>query len=351
MRTFDYSFLRTACLPSSILNLSMNISGLQSSTKFRKQSYDHIFHELEKIAKIQSIKSSNAIEGIITSESQFQQIVLQNRPPLDHNEAEIIGYRDALKEIHYAHESIDIRERDILRIHEIMLSFTGDSHKGHYKTEDNFILELDTNGNRSIRFRPTSAHETKQAMQQLELAYLEARDDAQINPLLLIPCVILDFLCIHPFQDGNGRISRLLTLLLLYRNGYDIGKYISFEEQINLRKDYYYESLKKSSMGWETNENSYIPFIENFLVTLNLCYCALDQRFSKNTGKLLTKKERIEATMEKSLVPLSKATICSMLPDVSPTTVEAVLGALVKEEKIQRLGKARASKYIKQYHS
>ncbi len=151
-----------------------------------------------------------------------------------------------------------------------MMSFAGYEYGGQYKTDDNVILEIDADGNRCVRFRPTSASETPKAMEQLELAYLDARSDANINQLLLIPCVILDFLCIHPFRDGNGRMSRLLSLLLLYKNDFDAGKYVSFEEQINNYKTYYYEALRQSSAGWETNENSYFPFIENFLSTLYL---------------------------------------------------------------------------------
>ena len=184
-------------------------------------------------------------------------------------------------------------------------------------------------------------------MEQLELAYLDACSDAKINQLLLIPCVILDFLCIHPFRDGNGRMSRLLSLLLLYKNGYDAGKYVSFEEQINIHKAFYYEALRQSSVGWHTNENSYFPFIENFLSTLYMCYKELDNRFAVVHGKKITKKARIEATVLKSLTPLSKAEVCKILPDVSPTTVEAVLGAMVKDGVIQRVGAGRASRYIK----
>ena len=202
-------------------------------------------------------------------------------------------------------------------------------------------------GQRRVRFRPTPAAETSQAMEQLELAYLEARNDANINQLLLIPCVILDFLCIHPFRDGNGRMSRLLSLLLLYKNGYDAGKYVSFEEQINNYKAYYYEALRQSSEGWENNENSYFPFIENFLSTLYMCYKELDKRFAVVHGKKITKKARVEATVLNSLTPISKAEICRILPDVSPTTVEAVLGAMVKSGSIKRIGQARSARYIK----
>ena len=347
MRKFDYSFLNNGLLPASLINLTSNISALKTMAWIRKEEYAQVFTELEVVAKVQSIKSSNAIEGIVTSDERIAAIVNQNSAPLNHNEAEIAGYRDALNEIHLGYKYMDFRERDILHLHEMMMSLVGYEYGGQYKTDDNVILEVDTEGNRRVRFRPTSAEETPKAMEQLELAYMEARGDAGINQLLLIPCVILDFLCIHPFRDGNGRMSRLLSLLLLYKNGFDAGKYVSFEEQINNYKAYYYEALRQSSKGWETNENSYFPFIENFLTTLYMCYKELDKRFAVVHGKKITKTARIEATVLNSLTPLSKAEICKILPDVSPTTVEAVLGAMVKSGAIKRIGSSRATRYIR----
>lgn len=347
MRKFDYSFLDNGLLPANLVNLTANISSLKAMAKMRKDEYAAIFTELESVAKVQSIKSSNEIEGIITSDERIVEIVNQNSAPLNHNEAEIAGYRDALNKIHLGYEHIDLRERDILSLHEMMMSYAGYEFGGQYKTDDNVILEVDADGNRRIRFRPTPAAETAAAMEQLELAYLDARNNANINQLLLIPCVILDFLCIHPFRDGNGRMSRLLSLLLLYKNGYDAGKYVSFEEQINNYKAYYYDSLKQSSVGWDENKNDYIPFIHNFLSTLYMCYKELDKRFAVVNGKKITKKARVEATVLNSLTPISKAEICKILPDVSPTTVEAVLGIMIKNGQIKRIGASRATRYVR----
>ncbi len=347
MRAFDYSFLNNGLLPANLVNLTANIASLKTMAGVRKDEYAQIFTELEAIAKVQSVKSSNAIEGIVTSDERINAIVNQNSAPLNHNEAEIAGYRDALNAIHLGYGQMDFRQSDILHLHEMLMSVAGYEYGGQYKTDDNVILEVDAHGQRRVRFRPTPAAETPQAMEQLELAYLAARGDANINQLLLIPCVILDFLCIHPFRDGNGRMSRLLSLLLLYKNGYDAGKYVSFEEQINSYKAFYYEALRQSSEGWETNENSYFPFIENFLSMLYMCYKELDKRFAVVHGRKITKKARVEATVLNSLTPISKAEICQILPDVSPTTVEAVLSAMVKSGSIQRIGKTRNTRYIR----
>ncbi len=347
MRKFDYSFLNNGLLPANLINLTSGIASLKTMSGVRKEEYAKVFTELEAVAKIQSVKSSNAIEGIVTSDERIAAIVNRNSVPLNHTEGEIAGYRDALNAVHVNYEHLDLRQSDVLRLHETMMQIAGYEYGGQYKTGDNYIIEEDKNGNRKVRFRPVPADEVEDAMEQLELAYMEARNDANIHQLLLIPCVILDFLCIHPFRDGNGRMSRLLSLLLLYKNGYDAGKYVSFEEQINNYKAFYYEALRKSSEGWHENQNSYIPFIENFLSTLYMCYKELDKRFAVVHGKKIMKAARIEATVLNSLVPISKADICGILPDVSPTTVEAVLSKMVREGQIKKIGQSRMTRYIK----
>ena len=346
MRKFDYSFLDNGLLPANLINLTGVIYSLKTGEEIRKDEYEKIFTELEKIAKVQSVKSSNAIEGIVTSDERIKEIVNQSSKPLNHNESEIAGYRDALNQIHLNFEDIEFNENTILRLHEIMMSYSGYEYAGKYKIDDNLIIEEDKEGNRKIRYKPVSAKETPKAMEQLVLAYMDASNNSNINQLLLIPCVILDFLCIHPFKDGNGRISRLLSLLLLYKNGFDAGKYVSFEEQINNNKGYYYETLRESSAGWNTNENTYVPFIQSFLSTLYMCYKELDKRFNVVNSNKITKKARIEATVLNSLTAISKAEICNVLPDVSPSTVEAVLGTMVREGRIQIIGKGKNTRYM-----
>lgn len=347
MRRFDYSFLDNGLLPANLITITGSIYSLRTAAGTRKTEYAKVFTELEAVAKVQSVKSSNAIEGIITSDQRIAEIVNRSSAPLNHTEAEIAGYRDALNAIHTGFEHLSFSERDILALHEMMMTIAGYEFAGKYKNTDNVIMEIAADGTRRIRFRPTPAEETKAAMQQMELAYLDACGNARINQLLLIPCVILDFLCIHPFRDGNGRMSRLLSLLLLYKNGFDAGKYISFEEQINHYKARYYEALRLSSEGWNANENDYFPFIQNFLSTLYMCYKELDKRFAVVHGRKVTKSARIEATVLGSLTPISKAEICAIHPDISPTTVEAVLGKMVKDGSIKRIGASRNSRYIR----
>ena len=179
------------------------------------------------------------------------------------------------------------------------------------------------------------------------LALKDAQSDARINQLFLIPCFLLDFLCIHPFFDGNGRIARLLSLLLLYKRGFDAGRYISFEAQINNSREFYYEALRESLVGWHDNENNHFPFLHNFLSTLLICYKELDKRFALVAAGKMSKTRRIEATVLNSLLPITKREIAYILPDVSITTIEVVLAQMFKQGAIKKLGAGSATKYLK----
>ncbi len=346
MHIFDYSFLDNGLLPADMVNLTASIAAFNAISSDRRDANKKIYTELERIARVQSVKGSNAIEGIITTDVRIKEIVEKGTAPLNHSEREIAGYRDALDEIHLNHRNLTFNENTILHIHEVMSNIAGYELSGQYKDEDNLILELGADGRRRIRFTPVSAAETKEAVEQMILAYMDAKSNPNINNLLLIPCVVLDFLCIHPFTDGNGRVSRLLSILLMYKSGFDVCKYVSFEEQINNSKDYYYEALEESSKGWHENSNSYFEFMKNFLSTLYKCYKELDKRFSTVNGNRLTKTKRVEQTVLNSVLPVSKAEICDILMDVSPTTVEAVLGKMVKTGAVKKIGNARSTKYV-----
>lgn len=347
MRRFDYSFLRTGSIPANFANLLSGIYSLKTVDESRKSRFGAVYSELEKVAKVQSVKGSNAIEGILTTDERIRAIVNRSSAPLNHDEIEIAGYRDALNVIHQNYFSLPVNEKTILDLHHLMLKNAKPEAAGCYKKEDNVIMEVRSDGTRAVRFRPISALETPLAMEQLFLAYTEANSDSEINSLLLIPCVVLDFLCIHPFADGNGRLSRLLSLLLLYKAGFDAGKYISFEEEINKDKWSYYEALRKSSLNWNESKNDYFYFAENFLLTLLSCYLELDKRFAVINSNKINKTSRIEATVLNSFVPMSKKEISEILPDVSVTTIEMVLSKMVKEGKLIKTGTARNTRYLR----
>ena len=347
MRRFDYSFLRNIKVPVNFMTFTNAIYTLKNLEEEKKNIYPDIFTALQKIAIVQSVKGSNEIEGIVTTDKRIEEIVNQSSAPLNHNEQEILGYKNALNLIHSDSDKMSLNEDLILNLHKILLEKIEVSYGGSYKTEDNIIRESYKDGTSFVRWVSVSSQDTPKAMKELILAYMEARDYSLIDGLLLIPCVILDFLCIHPFRDGNGRISRLLTLFLLYKSGFDISKYISFEEQINKMKGNYYEALKRSSIGWHDNQNDYIPFIENFLYTLYLCYKELDKRFLTLGTKKVSKKKRVESAIMNSFLPISKKELQALLPDISLTTIEAVLASMLNDGKIKKIGSTKNAKYIK----
>jgi len=346
MRKFDYTFLGQGMVPTGIANLAGAIREIKGMESGRMNLFPDMFSSLEQIARVESVKGSNAIEGIVTTDQRIREIVNGNTAPLNHDEMEIAGYRDALDIVHSNYPTMETNGPTILELHRTMLSHTPQGG-GAYKGSDNVVMEMDMFGARRTRFTPVTAAETPAAMEQLVLAYTSARSDSSINSLLLTPCLVLDFLCIHPFPDGNGRVSRLLSLLALYKSGFDAGKYVSFEEQINSAKPQYYEALKMSSEGWHTNENSYFPFMENFLTALLICYRKLNERFDIVQGKRTTKAERIEAAVLRSMKPISKKEISDLFPDISPTTIEAALGRMVRNGEITKTGEVRSTKYIK----
>ena len=250
MRSIDYSFIKKE-IPGSIVGLVHIISDLNAKEQFRIRQYTEVFEKLQKKAMIESVKGSNAIEGIVNTDNRIRDIV-NGAEPVSHDEAEISGYKDALNLIHTSYEELDFTEEVICSFHKMKTAGT-----------------------------PGSAAETPDAMEQLVLAYIDARQDSEIPVLFLIPCVIVDFLCIHPFSDGNGRVSRLLTVLMLYIAGYDISRYVSVEGQINKYKESYYAALEQSSKGWHEGTNDYVPFITNFLQILYKCFKDLDDSFTE----------------------------------------------------------------------
>ena len=343
MRIFDYSFLMKDDVPATIVNRMMGIISLKERSSSLRSDHPAEFSQLENSARFLSVKGSNAIEGIRTSDKRLTSLMERSVEPSGHDEEEIAGYRDALTRIHEEHDSMTFDETTILELHRILMSYTV-RQGGAYKTTDNVIIEIDRFGNRRVHFRPLSSSETPKAMEQMVLAYIDAYQNGA-NHLLLIPCLILDFLSIHPFTDGNGRMSRLLTLLLLYKAGYDVGKYISIEERIDMTKDRYYAALSQSSEGWHEGKNDYNPFIEYFLEVLYFCYTGLDRCFATIEGKKATKNNRVEAVVMNSMVPISKMEIISMLPDVSQTTVELCLRRMLDEGKIEKLGANKNARY------
>ena len=300
---------------------------------------------LLEVAKIQSTEASNRIEGIITTDDRLKKIVRDKTMPKTRGEKEIAGYRDVLATIHESHDYIPPKPSIILQLHRDLYKFSGKAIGGSFKNSDNVIAEELPDGQRIVRFEPVPAWETPEAVTALCNAFEEAMRDTELDPLLLIPMFILDFLCIHPFNDGNGRMSRLLTLLLLYRSGYIVGKYISIEKLISDTKETYYEALQASAYNWHEDANDYAPFVTYMLGILVAAYRDFESRIELLTTKGLSKPDRVREIIKNHLGKITKSEIMAQCPDISQITVQRALADLLKSGEIIKLSGGRYTSY------
>ena len=332
-------------LPVNIYHTIAKIHEYKGKQELYVKNYPDVLDKMIDVAKIQSTKSSNAIEGIYTNDARLNELMNKKAEPKNRNEEEIAGYRHVLDIIHENYTYIEFNKNDILTLHNQLYSYSYVNYKGKFKTLDNTIMEVDAFGNRKVRFQPVSSFETENYFDKMVEAYNKAVE-VNIPALILIPVLIHDFLCIHPFDDGNGRMSRLLTLLLLYKFGYFVGRYISIEMLIEESKETYYEELQRASEKWHTGENDEIPFIRYILGVLLKAYRECDDRFNLIGNEKLTSPERVLSIIKRSLEPLSKKDIMILCPDISQRTIERALKELNDNSKIKQVGSGRSTKYI-----
>lgn len=346
MRKFNFSKEYPTLLTPEIVSLVGKIHEYKGEQALFIEAKADTLTKLVEIAKIQSTEASNKIEGIYTSDERLKKLVQDKTTPHTRNEQEIAGYRDVLATIHDSFDYIPPKSSLILQLHRDLYKFSGASYGGNYKTVDNVIAETDTQGNKSVRFQPLPAWEIPEAMDDLCRAYEEAVGQGEMDPLLLIPMFILDFLCIHPFNDGNGRMSRLLTLLLLYRAGYIVGKYISIEKLIEESKETYYEALQQSSQKWHEEANDYAPFVRYTLGVVAAAYRDFSTRVQALAASDMSKPDRIREIIKGTLGKITKAEIIEQCPDISQITVQRTLADLQKSGEILKLGGGRYTSYI-----
>lgn len=346
MREFNFSKEYPTLLTPEIVSLVGKIHEYKGEQALFIEAKADTLTKLVEIAKIQSTEASNKIEGIYTSDERLKKLVQDKTTPHTRNEQEIAGYRDVLATIHDSFDYIPPKSSLILQLHRDLYKFSGASYGGNYKTVDNVIAETDAQGNKSVRFQPLPAWETPEAMDDLCRAYEEAVGQGEMDPLLLIPMFVLDFLCIHPFNDGNGRMSRLLTLLLLYRAGYIVGKYISIEKLIEESKETYYEALRQSSQKWHEEANDYAPFVRYTLGVVAAAYRNFSTRVQALAASDMSKPDRIREIIKGTLGKITKAEIIEQCPDISQITVQRTLADLQKSGEILKLGGGRYTSYI-----
>lgn len=347
MHEFDYTVAPAKLLTPELIALITAIHEHKGRQGLFLDAKKDALAALGSVARIQSVESSNRIEGIFTGSKRIRELVSAKTTPVSRNEEEIAGYRDALTLIHESHDYIDLTSNNILQLHAIMYKPTGLSIGGQFKVGDNSIVEVGTDGKRRERFKPVSAVATPAAMEDLCAAYRAALEAGTYDPLILTCMFVFDFTCIHPFNDGNGRMSRLLTLLALYRAGYLAGKYVSIEKAIEDSKVTYYEALAASSAGWSENKNDYEPFVRYLLgVVLGICK---DFEVRVNDIDLAgkSKSERVEAVFNRKLGKVRKADILAECPDISESTVERALHDLLEAGVIEKVGRGPATGYVK----
>lgn len=345
MRKFNYSLLRELKWDSEIVSYLAEIHEAKGRQELYLKQQPEKLNKLIEIAKIQSTEASNEIEGIRTTNTRLKQLLTEKTTPKTRNEEEIAGYRDVLNVIHENFEYIPMTPNYILQLHKILYSHSGKNIGGKFKNVQNYITIVE-NGKEFILFTPPAPYETPEAISNICQEFNLAISKCEVDPLILISIFIHDFLCIHPFTDGNGRMSRLLTTLLLYQNGYMVGKYISLETKIAQTKTAYYNALGMAQVGWEEGEEDNIPFIKYLLSTILAAYRDFEDRMrlvSENHSAI----EMVKKAVENEIGKFTKNDIVAMCPSLSNSSVESSLKQLAKEGFIEKHGASRATYYVK----
>ena len=347
MRIFDYIKAPEKLLTPEIVQMVASIHEHKGKQElFMEANVDELKTLLE-VALIQSTGASNRIEGIFTTDKRLEELVSKKAEPRNRSEQEIAGYREVLATIHESYDYINPRPNVILQLHRDLYSYSQDGVGGSYKNSDNVIAETDAQGNQKARFIPVPAFQTSEAMDELCTRFIEAWELNKIDKLILIPMFVLDFLCIHPFNDGNGRMSRLLTLLLFYKAGYIVGKYISMEMLIEKTKATYYDALQASSTEWHDNKNSYEPFVKYYLGITLKAYNEFENRVEHLKHRNFSKPDRIKSVIDNKVGKITKKEIMELCPDISKVTVERTLTDLVKKGYIAKVGAGPATAYVR----
>ncbi len=347
MRIFDYRKKPEKLLTPEIVQMIASIHEHKGKQELFLEANQDELKTLLEVAMIQSTGASNRIEGIYTTDKRLKELVSQKAEPRNRSEEEIAGYREVLAMIHESYEYIVPRSNMILQLHRDLYSFSRGAVGGNYKNSDNLIAEIDSEGHEKVRFIPVPAFQTAEAVEELCNRFWEAWEADYIDKLILIPMFVLDFLCIHPFNDGNGRMSRLLTLLLFYKAGYIVGKYISMEMLIEKTKETYYEALQASSGDWHENENAYEPFVRYYLGVTLKAYNEFENRVEHLKNRSLSKPDRIKALIDQKIGKITKKEIMDTCPDISKTTIERTLTELVKNGHIAKVGSGPATGYVR----
>src|SRR5437588_3765869 len=347
MSSFEPGFIESQPISQSLLRTVRTIGEYKGKQELFKEQAPQVLETLRQAAVIQSTESSNRIEGVTAPLDRIKELVAQKTTPRNRSEQEIAGYRDVLNTIHSRYASLPLTSDTVLQLHRDLYRFTEES-SGQWKRRDNEIAEIRPDGTRFVRFRPTPAHRTAEAMDRLHQRFDAAWQAGEIEPLLLIPAYALDFLCIHPFRDGNGRMARLLTLLLLYQAGYEVGRFISLETAIEDTKEGYYDALQASSQNWHEGQHSLIPWWEYFVgVMLVKAYREFEDRVGATGAKRGAKRDMIRDVVTRLPNEFRYADLERALPAVSRPTIARALRELSAEGVVRCVGRGRDATWEK----
>lgn len=348
MRSFDYMKLKNKMWNGEIVSYVAKIHECKGRQELFTRQKPVELERLVETARIQSTEASNKIEGIVTTSIRMKQLMNEKTTPRTRDESDIIGYRDVLNTIHESHDFIPIKPAYILQLHRDLLKHSGTSYGGQFKNTQNYINETKIDGTVVTRFVPLAPYETGPAVESICQSYNRTLAMEAVDPLILIPTFICDFLCIHPFNDGNGRMSRLLTLLLLYQNGYEVGKYISIEKQIEKTKDIYYDVLERINQGWYEDENDPTPFIKYMLQVILSCYKEFEERVGlMSESKRSTVYDIVKTYVAEKVGKFTGAEVIAACPSGSRSAVLAALNKLTKEEVLVKCGSGKSTFYVR----
>ena len=346
MRNFNYTMINEWKWDSELLGLIAAIYKEAGKQELYLKQRPEDLEKLVEIAKVQSTEASNAIEGIRTTNTRIRQLVAEKTTPRNRSEQEIAGYRDVLNIIHESFDAIPITQNYILQLHKILYSQTNNPIAGRTKNVQNYISATYPDGHTEILFTPLAPYETPDALDRICGEYNRVIGNMELEPLIAIPIFIHDFLCIHPFNDGNGRMSRLLTMLLLYRSGFYVGKYISLEAKIAKNKDLYYDALSASQEGWHEGKDDPVPFIKYLLGTILAAYKDFEDRFSLVETKLPA-IETVRRAAHNKIGRFTKQDIRELCPSLSLSSVEGALRKLVESGELRREGNGKNTCYYR----
>lgn len=346
MRDFNYSAIREQKWDATILGLIAAIYKEAGKQELYLKQRPEELEKLVEIAKVQSTEASNAIEGIVTTNTRIRQLVEEKTTPRNRDEQEIAGYRDVLNIIHENFDVIPITQNYILQLHKILYSHMNNPMAGRTKNVQNYISATYPDGHTETLFTPLAPFETPTTLDKICEEYNRVIGNLEAEPLIVIPIFIHDFLCIHPFNDGNGRMSRLLTTLLLYRSGFYVGKYISLEAKIAKNKDLYYDALQQSQVGWHEGTEDPLPFIKYLLGTILSAYKDFEDRFAL-VEKRLSALEMVRQATRNKIGRFTKQDIRELCPSLSISSIEGALRKLVASGELKREGKGKSTCYLR----